>query len=268
MIKKNLASILIINYNNAKYLDRSIKSCLNQTYRNLEILIFDDKSSDDSKLILSKYSKNKKIKLFFNKYKKKNIPALDAKNSYYKLFTKSKGELIFLLDSDDYFIKNKVYKIVKKFKSNKKIDLIQDLPLIVSDRDKEIFKKSSNNLISFWPYLSPTSCISFRKNFITKYIKANKNLENKYKDVWLDFRLGVFSFFIEKSFYTFEKNLTIYKSYGESKKYPSFGANWFYRRMNSYNYLIDISKGKINFLFNFDYLATKIISKFLNLFCK
>ena len=141
MIKKNLVSILIINYNNAKYLDRSIKSCLNQTYKNLEILIYDDKSNDDSKLILNKYSENKKIKFFINKSKKKNIPAIDAKNGYYKLFYKSKGELIFLLDSDDYFLKDKVYKIVKKFNFNKKIELIQDLPLIVVNNKKKIFKK-------------------------------------------------------------------------------------------------------------------------------
>ena len=88
MIKKNLVSILIINYNNAKYLDRSIKSCLNQTYKNLEILVYDDKSDDDSKLILNKYSENKKIRFFINKSKKKNIPAIDAKNGYYKLFYK------------------------------------------------------------------------------------------------------------------------------------------------------------------------------------
>ena len=67
---KNLVSILIINYNNAKYLDRSIKSCLDQTFKNLEILIFDDKSSDDSRLVLNKYSKNKKDKVFINKNKK------------------------------------------------------------------------------------------------------------------------------------------------------------------------------------------------------
>ena len=50
-MKKNikLVSILIINYNNAKYLERAIKSCLNQTYKNIEILIFDDKSKDNSR---------------------------------------------------------------------------------------------------------------------------------------------------------------------------------------------------------------------------
>tara|TARA_B100000700_G_scaffold277870_1_gene325556 strand:+ start:725 stop:1531 length:807 start_codon:yes stop_codon:yes gene_type:complete len=265
MIKKSLVSILIINYNNEKYLDRAIKSCINQSYKNLEILIYDDKSTDGSKFLLNKYSKNKKVKYFINKSKKKNIPAIDAKNSYYKLISKSKGDIIFLLDSDDYFFKAKVYTIVKKFKQNKKIHLIQDLPLVVTNK-KKIFKKNKNNLISFWPYLAPESCISFRKKFIKKYIKLNALLENKYPDVWLGFRLGIFSYYIDKSFYSFNKNLTIYKSYGESKKYPFFGFNWFIRRMNSYNYLNSISKEKYNFIYSFDYIITIVIFKILNLF--
>ena len=266
MNKKSLVSILIINYNNEKYLDRAIKSCVNQSYKNLEILIYDDKSTDGSKFLLTKYSKHKKIKYFINKSKKKNIPAIDAKNSYYKLISKSKGDLIFLLDSDDYFVKDKVYKIVKKFNQNKKIHLIQDLPLIITNNKKKIFKKNKNNSFSFWPYLAPESCISFRKKFIKKYIKLNIALENRYLDVWLGFKLGIFSYYIDKSFYSFNKNLTIYKSYGESKKYPFFGFNWFIRRMNSYNYLNSISKEKFNFIYSFDYIITVVIFKILSLF--
>ena len=72
-MKKNikLVSILIINYNNAEYIDRAIKSCLNQTYKNIEILIFDDKSKDNSRVKILKYKNNKKIKYYFNKKNKK-----------------------------------------------------------------------------------------------------------------------------------------------------------------------------------------------------
>jgi len=68
---KTLVSILIINYNNAKYLKRAIQSCLQQTYNNVEILIFDDKSKDNSASVLRKFSKNKKIKIYFNLRTKK-----------------------------------------------------------------------------------------------------------------------------------------------------------------------------------------------------
>ena len=140
------------------------------------------------------------------------------------------------------------------------------MPLIITNNKKKIFKKNKNNLISFWPYLAPESCISFRKKFIKKYIKLNALLQNKYSDVWFGFRLGTFSYYIDKSFYSFNKNLTIYKSYGESKKYPIFGLNWFIRRMNSYNYLNSISKEKFNFIYSFDYIITVVIFKILSLF--
>ena len=72
-IQNPLISILIINYNNSKLLTRAINSCLSQTYKNIEILIFDDKSVDNSMKIINKYKKYKKIKIFFNKKKRKNL---------------------------------------------------------------------------------------------------------------------------------------------------------------------------------------------------
>ena len=256
---KNFVSILIINYNNAKFLDRAIYSCINQTYKNIEILIFDDKSTDRSKLILKQYNKNKKIKYFINKSKKLDIPAFDAKNAYYNLINKCKGEIIFLLDSDDYFEKDKVFKIIKKFNSDKKINFVQDMPKIILNNKKSFVKKNKNNLLSFWPYFAPASCISFRKKFIKKFVKSNLLLEDKYLDVWLDFRLGVFSYYVDNSFYSLNENFTIYKPYGESKKYPLFGKKWFKRRFHSYQYLNKITSGKFNFILSFDFVITNII---------
>ena len=67
-MKKQLASILITNFNKDKYLSDTIKSCLVQNYKKKEILLFDDKSTDNSLKILKKY---KKIKVLINK--KKNL---------------------------------------------------------------------------------------------------------------------------------------------------------------------------------------------------
>ena len=117
---KTLVSILIINYNNAKYLKKAVQSCLQQTYNNIEILIFDDKSKDNSASVLRKFSKNKKIKIYFNLRTKKSIAAFDARNGYYYLFNKSKGDIICLLDSDDFFHKKKILEIVNFFDKNKK----------------------------------------------------------------------------------------------------------------------------------------------------
>ena len=71
MVQENiLVSILVNNYNNQNFLKKSINSCLNQTYKNLEIIIFDDNSTDNSKKII-KIIKNKKLKKILNSKKKK-----------------------------------------------------------------------------------------------------------------------------------------------------------------------------------------------------
>ena len=56
-----LISILIINYNNSKLVKRAIRSCLLQTYKNIEILVFDDGSTDSSVKEIKKIKKNNKI---------------------------------------------------------------------------------------------------------------------------------------------------------------------------------------------------------------
>ena len=53
-IKKKLVSILVNNYNNEKYIKNCINSCLDQTYKNIEVIIYDDNSSDRSISIINK----------------------------------------------------------------------------------------------------------------------------------------------------------------------------------------------------------------------
>ena len=56
--KNNIdASILIVNFNNAKYLKKSIESALNQSYKNKEVIVVDDISDDQSVDILNHYKK-------------------------------------------------------------------------------------------------------------------------------------------------------------------------------------------------------------------
>ena len=72
MRNSKLITIYITNFNYANYIDKAIKSVLNQSYKNFEIIIVDDASEDNSKEILKNYESNKKISIIYNK-KKKNI---------------------------------------------------------------------------------------------------------------------------------------------------------------------------------------------------
>ena len=68
-VNKDLASIIIVNYNNAQYLSKSINSVLKQKYKYKEIIVVDDKSNDNSIKILKRYEG--KIKVIKNKKKQK-----------------------------------------------------------------------------------------------------------------------------------------------------------------------------------------------------
>jgi glycosyltransferase involved in cell wall biosynthesis len=259
MIKKNLVSILILNYNNQQYLDKAIKSCLNQTHKNIEIVIYDDKSNDNSKLKILKFKKNKKIKIFFNNDKKKNIAAFDAANGYERAFKKSRGEIICFLDSDDIFKKDKVEKIVNFFSKNKDCMLVQNMPMEFY-RQNHQKKMNKNSYFSYWPYLAPESCISIKKDLMISYLKKTRKLKYKFSHTWFGFRIGVFSHFIKKNFSTIDNGLTIYKGRGQSNKYQHLSMNWFLRRKESFDYLYEISNKNIKYKLSFDYFITLIIN--------
>ena len=73
--------------------------------------------------------KFKNIKVVKNKIKKFKSSPLNQIHGVCQLFKISKGDIIFLLDSDDQFKKNKIIEINKIFQQNKKINFIQDTPL-------------------------------------------------------------------------------------------------------------------------------------------
>ena len=154
MVQKNiLVSVLINNYNNQKFLKKSIDSCLKQTYKNLEIIIFDDNSTDNSKKIIKKI-KNKKLRKIFNSKKKSRSSALNQLNAINKSFLKSKGDLIFLLDSDDYFLKNKIKYFVSLFSKEKKLNFIQDNPIyFYPNQNLKVEKKLRKKFFTLhtWP---------------------------------------------------------------------------------------------------------------------
>lgn len=95
-------SIIIPNYNNEKYIEQCIKSCIFQEYKNLEIIIIDDGSNDNSEKIISKYYKNFDFIKFF---KTTNKGANHARNL--GIFHAT-GKYIQFLDSDDLLSANKI----------------------------------------------------------------------------------------------------------------------------------------------------------------
>ena len=165
--KKNFISILITNYNKDKYLIKSLNSCLKQKFKNKEIIVFDDCSHDKSLKILKKYPS---IKLIKNKKKKFLSGPLNQIYGLSKIFKKTKGEIILLIDSDDEFKSNKLEEIFRIFKNDKNLNFIQDTPIEIKYK-KTMKLKKKISLFTIWPSFFPTSCIAVRKNFLIKFYK-------------------------------------------------------------------------------------------------
>jgi len=108
-------SIIIPNYNNSYFIKEVIERILKSTYKNTEIIIVDDKSSDDSvKIILDNFKSDletKKIRLFINS---ENMGTYYCRNKGILL---SKGSYIFFVDGDDY-IKPKLIERMYNWLSN------------------------------------------------------------------------------------------------------------------------------------------------------
>ena len=96
-------SIIINNYNYARFLAKAIDSALDQTYSNTEIIVVDDGSTDNSREIISSYG-DRIIPVF-----QPNGKQASALNNG---FLKSKGKIVAFLDSDDYLFPNAVEKII------------------------------------------------------------------------------------------------------------------------------------------------------------
>lgn len=99
-MKKYKITIAILNYNRQEFLDRSIRSCINQNYHNkeIEIIIIDDGSSDQSEKIIKYFKKNYSCDIRFYKLKKNKGPGYCSKLAV----EKAKGEFFIRVDSDDY----------------------------------------------------------------------------------------------------------------------------------------------------------------------
>lgn len=127
-------SVIIPVYNTSKYIEKCLKSIVNQTMKNIEIIIVNDGSDDDSETVIKQFIEkyqNKNIKY----YKKENGGLSDARN--YGV-TKANGEYISFVDSDDYIEKN-LYNNLEKYMDNN-IDLIKFKMTTVDENGRQIEK--------------------------------------------------------------------------------------------------------------------------------
>jgi len=260
---KNFISVLITNYNKQKFIKKSLQSIFNQKFKNYEIILFDDVSSDNSKKIIKKF---KKIKLIENKKKKSTSSPLNQIYGINKAFKRSKGNLICLMDADDYFKNNKLKIVNKEFGKKETINSLYNLPKISQNK---FFLKKNKIFKSIWPTIFPTSCITLSRNSFKKFLKYSKS--NDYPNLEIDARITIFYKFYLNEYNVLYKDLTVYNfdKDGITSKVKKYSKNWWFRRVEAYDYLKFIMKEKnINFTPNPDYIITLILSSIFKFLLK
>lgn len=105
--KKPLVSIVLPVYNGEKFLDISIKSCLQQTYKNWELLIIDDGSSDNSERIARKYSEQDCRISYF-----RNSENLKLPRTLNRGFSLANGKYLTWTSDDNYYRPDAIKKMV------------------------------------------------------------------------------------------------------------------------------------------------------------
>tara|TARA_B100001057_G_scaffold326171_1_gene326354 strand:+ start:2360 stop:3142 length:783 start_codon:yes stop_codon:yes gene_type:complete len=257
--QKPLVSILIVNYNNSKYIGECLNSINSQTYKEIEIIFFDDNSNDNSLDVIKKYEN---VKIIDNKFHSK-FGSINQMNGFKKSFSKSTGDIIFLLDSDDYFTNNKVEKVVDYFQTNHDKNVIFDYPIIKKGFKEKTVKKKINIYKSYWGYIHPTSCISLRREYLEKIF--HEITDEKFLDIWMDLRILLFSKYIDK-YNVIDDNLTFYRQFdgNVSSKFQKYNKFWWKRRNEAHDYFFYfMKKNNLKINKNLDFYITKLINKFL-----
>ena len=168
-----MISVIIPTFNREKIISKSIKSVLNQTFKNIEVLIIDDGSTDKTKEEIEKFqdSRIRYIKL------KENKGGANARNVGIKI---AKGQYISFQDSDDIFYPNKLEKQLNNLVNSKsnldfcKINVIfnDSYRYFVPSKIREKRIENGNffqELVCYGNYIS-TQAILVKKLLIKKYM--------------------------------------------------------------------------------------------------
>src|SRR5688572_6705716 len=116
MNESYLISVLMPAYNAGRFVHQAIDTVLNQTYRNIELLVIDDCSKDNTLEIIRSFH-DPRLKLYYNE---KNLGYLKTCN---KLFDLAKGEFIAFQDADDYSDKTRLEIQMKEFEKDSRLSV-------------------------------------------------------------------------------------------------------------------------------------------------
>lgn len=184
--------ILLATYNGEKYLKEQLDSILNQSYANFRLIISDDCSTDNTKLILEEYAKkDDRIELLFSESNKGIIKNFEF------LLKKVQNKFFMFSDQDDIWKRNKIEESIKKIESTDSDLVFSDLE-VVDEKLNVICKsywklkgfynkiKKYNNFDSLYLNNYITGCTIIAKSeWIKKILPIPKESKFILHDYWL-----------------------------------------------------------------------------------
>ena len=141
IVEKPLVSIIMNCHNGEKYLAQSVNSIIEQTYKNWELIFWDNVSQDNSKKIIEKFDDNR-IKY----YKSKNFNKLYESRNL--AIQKANGKFITFLDTDDMWQTNKIEKQIDFFSQNQDFKIVYSNYYILDEKTKRKSVKFKDKLHS------------------------------------------------------------------------------------------------------------------------
>lgn len=184
--------VLMATYNGEKYLKDQIDSILNQTYKNIHLIISDDCSTDKTREILKSYEENERVSVF---YQEKNLGYVKNFEFLLKHIT---SNLYMLSDQDDFWLPEKIEKSVEKLQSEN-LDLVfGDLEVVDENLntifpsfakfmllDRKIRKELNTNKLQYL-YNCMTGCtILSKKKFLNDILPVPTTSKYVIHDYWL-----------------------------------------------------------------------------------
>jgi len=135
MVKKPYVSVIMNCFNGEEFLKESIESVINQSYKNWELIFYDNCSTDKSKKIFASF-KDKRLKYFKSK---KKLKLYNARNLAVK---KIKGKFISFIDTDDVWLRDKLKKQLKKLKETKTDFCYSNYFILEKEKLKKAYSKN------------------------------------------------------------------------------------------------------------------------------
>lgn len=157
-------SIIVPNFNHAKYLPQRLNSIFNQTYQDFEVIILDDCSKDNSREILTNYQENSKITHLIFDETNSGKPF----QQWNKGIGLAEGEWIWIAESDDFAEKDFLIKLIKQTEQYPTAGLIYSHLRWVDETGKEMYCQKNSDEILFYD----------GNNFIKEYLLYSTTIFN------------------------------------------------------------------------------------------